>query len=183
MRLCCACVTVYCACMCVCVCVCVCHGVCVDLHMCANTEYVCAKVRACMLLHRHTGLLRKRDGEKERRREGERERERERKREREREREREIEETEGLGTSCPTHTSTHACLPRNPKHGCSDRFLLLREQSSVYHGKTLHHFERVQVSGRWVMEMAPAVINLTQKPQTKVNPTARFPLRRPLRSQ
>ena len=27
------------------------------------------------------------------------------------------------------------------------------------------------------MEMPPAVINLTQKPQTKVNPTARFPLR------
>ena len=31
------------------------------------------------------------------------------------------------------------------------------------------------------MERAPAVINLTQKPQTKVNPTARFPLREALR--
>ena len=31
------------------------------------------------------------------------------------------------------------------------------------------------------MEVAPDVINLTQKPQTKVNPTARFPLREALR--
>ena len=110
-------------------------------------------------------------------------RERERKivKERERDTHTQTDRQRGLGTSCPTHPSTHACLPRNPKHGCSDRLLLLREQSRDYHVKTLRHFERVQVSGRWVMEMAPAVINLTQKPQTKVNPTARFPLREALR--
>ena len=105
------------ACVCVCVCVCVCG----HAFVCQYRVPGCAKVRACMFLHRH------RAAEKEK----ERQRERERERKRERERQREREETEGLGTSCPTHTSTHACLPRNPKHGCSDRLLLLREQSSV----------------------------------------------------
>ena len=117
----------------VCACLCACVRVCafVDMHMTLALYaimYVQKWVHACSSTD--TGLLRRRKRDAEREREGERERERERGGGRQK----------LLGSSCPTQTSTHACLPRSPNHGWGDR-VLLRKQSRVYHGITLPPWE------------------------------------------